>query len=316
MSLPVTIWEEPYPGSEGAVSSLTRAYLAGSSSAGWGWTTSSSDWTGSVVGSSSDGFAGIGRGQGAEFVAYKAGGVYGVQTPVRPEGRYRMDGAGAYLDYGDVTEFDGATQATWFLEIEQGADQAADAYFLTRWEPDAAARQFAFHRVAGANDRLKFAFATDLLGGVLWGGQANTYLFSAGSRLQVLVRLDLTGATDAERLKADARTWDPASLSYSAWSSLPLTYFGTAPASLTSPTSPARLLVGRNGGGSPWDGYIDDMRWTVGTTLSDADRDAITLSAASSSTWDHWWPYDGDAVDRIGSLNAANYGATQAWDGR
>ncbi len=229
------------------------------------------------------------------------------------EGRYDFDGDGDYIDWGDFTDLDGATDAAWLCEVE--IDGATDGLLVGRWSgPQNAQRQFIAR--ARADGTARMVIATDLVGTVAFADTVSTKL-TVGARALAGWIFDGGGAANADRLKCLIALYDPATRSYGAFVTETLDFAGTTiPATLTTPSSPEDLRAGEATDGTlDLDGKLDDLRISAGV-LTVAQMEAQIVNEANPAEWTHWWPLDGDAQDAIGSLNGAVTGATQVADGR
>lgn len=232
------------------------------------------------------------------------------------EGRYDFDGTNDDISFGDLAAtFGGATKAWFLVEVEINAVDGRNFYAL--WGGTNDTNIFRLHQTGGGVNTIRFGIG-DGAGGEFF---ARDNITGGGNRYLYLVRMDLTAGTDAGRLKLDRKLYDAATRQYaSSWTSVSPTYGGTAPAALHTSGGAVTLYLGRDTSGSYLNGKIDDFRWTVGSTLTDAQRDAILVNEADPSLTQHWYPFDGnpnDAISRAATkIDGTVTGATQVADGR
>lgn len=229
------------------------------------------------------------------------------------QGRYDFVKASSqYIDFGNRTEFDAATMFWALVEVEIDLLDASVRHIVTRWSTAAASDQ-QWRLGFSTTDKL-FAAVSD---GVTILQGSSSSVWAAGERRLVLLRVDLTQATDAARLKIDTALYNATTKKYAAWLSDTLVHTGTAPAALvTAAGTPALRLGVSSNGASYLDGKIDLFRWAVGSTLTDAQRDAIIVNEANPALAQHSYNFDGDANDEIGTINGTVTGATQVTDNR
>lgn len=222
-------------------------------------------------------------------------------------GRLDLNGTTQYATFGDRTEFDAATRGWLLAEIEPDTLTGSHR-IVTRWDSSADTKKQLRLYVNSAGN-IAVEIATNLAGGI-WTCVTSDTPCAVARRGMVLFRFDLLALTDATRGKIDWALHDATTKKYT-WSSRATSYGGTAPAALTTPSSSTNLAVGAEatGGGAPFDGKIDAIRWGVGATFSDADRDAIIVNEANPLKAQHSYNFDGDANDEIGSINGALVGS-------
>lgn len=237
-----------------------------------------------------------------------------LEHPDEGEGAYSFDDVGEDIDFGAFTESDGAVElAAWGKIL---IDEAGIVHTVfSHWDTGTEGKKNWRINVA-ASDALKFAIATDGVGGneAYYKGT-----LVVGTEYAFFVRFKGDEAVDADKVQMGLAAYD-ANRQLGAWSVGTMGDAST-PATLRTPTA-VNLTMGRTADGSDSQrlrGEIDDLRLIAGasgTVPSIAQLQAEIINEPNPALWAHWWPMDDDAQDQLGSLHGSVTGAVQVADGR
>lgn len=142
-----------------------------------------------------------------------------------------FDGTGDFINLGDITALDGATQMSWGARIRLGSASSVNT-IVSRWPSADGDKQFIFRTMANGN--IQVFFATDSVGGVA-NGEA---VLLASQKLTTETWYDILftylggGAANSDRLKI-----------YRNGIAQIINFTGTIPASLQAVTDD--VMVGR-----------------------------------------------------------------------
>ncbi len=226
-------------------------------------------------------------------------------------GRLNFDAASSHdVSFGNVTQVDAATKFWVLVEAERDRSGVLEIV-ASRWGSSNNQRQW--HLYLNSADRIGFEIG-DGSGGS-WFGTSPGGVIPGGTRGMILVRIDLTQATDAARMKIDLALYNGSTRKYGAWASQSISFTGTAPAAFITAGSATNMYLARDVG-SYFDGKIGLLRWATGTTVTDAERDLITVNEPNPFLTSHAYSFEGDANDFIGTSHGTVTGAGYVDDGR
>lgn len=223
-------------------------------------------------------------------------------------GRLDLNGTTQYVNFGNVTALNSAQKFWVLVEVERDTIGVAHSLF-SRWDQlDVTKQQF------------RWIFGTSNQFAIRMGdGAGNDYTitsnntFVAGWRGLALLRVDLTAATDALRVKIDTAAYDATTRKYGAWTSQALAFGGAAaPASLISVATLnlySGAIVSGAGVDLLLDGKLDTLAWCVestafAATIPDSLRDTMTAGEIPFFA-DHGYLFEGDAND-VATATAIN----------